>query len=425
MAAILLASIGVAADDDPADIPDEGVDATVTGADFGGAAPLDTSRTVRHWSDETPNGADGVTYRYNMVGADPRTDGSAVIGVDIIPLDVTVAGRAFNGSQITNAVLASPLFSTTYTYQPTPTSPPVTMPYSYVSTAAASTGMGGPGAGGMLSAGNSGVQLLDATMRAQFNKVTSSSYHLVLDPAVHDPVAIDIPDDKGTTVTSPGGVTMANLDLKWFRTRVQNQLGRLNYLDSTRLALFLTYDVLLTTDGSLATFVTGAHGAGLATGNGNGNVRGNGNQPVQTFVWASWLTTGFFSRNRMWNLQDIHSLSHEIVEWAVNPFGTNTVQPWFVSRASQYGCSDEFETGDPVVGLGFTVGMHRFDDNRFSEHRYHVSDQVLLPWFMRSAPQTQSLQHDPTTGRYTFMGDLNRVTDAAGKFIFRNAATGC
>ena len=49
MAAALLASIAVAADD-PADIPDEGIDATITGADFGGAAPLATSRTVRHWS---------------------------------------------------------------------------------------------------------------------------------------------------------------------------------------------------------------------------------------------------------------------------------------------------------------------------------------------------------------------------------------
>ncbi|TMD25937.1 MAG: hypothetical protein E6I92_11250, partial [Chloroflexi bacterium] len=148
MAAALLASIAVVADDDPAEIPDEGINATITGADFGGAAPLPTSRTIRHWSSETTNGDNGVTYRYNMVGADPSTDGSAVIGVDIIPLDVTVAGHQFNGSQITNAVLASPLFSTTYT-MPTNTGP-VTLPYSYVTTAAASNGLGGPGAGGSL-----------------------------------------------------------------------------------------------------------------------------------------------------------------------------------------------------------------------------------------------------------------------------------
>ena len=423
MAAALLASIAVAADDDPADIPDEGIDATITGADFGGAAPLATSRTVRHWSSETTNGVNGVTYQYNMVGADPSTDGSAVIGVDIIPVDVTVGGREFKGSQITNAVLASPLFSTSFTVQTS--TGPVTLPYSYATTAAASNALGGPGVGGSLSPGNSGVQLLDATMRAQFNKIASPFYHLVLDPAVHDPVAIDVPDDKGTIVTSPVGVTMANLDMKWFRTRVQNQLGRLNYLDPTRLALFLTYDVLVTTDGTLATVVVGAHGAGPATGNGNGNVLANGNQPVQTFVWGSWLSTGFFSRNRMWAIQDIHSLSHEIVSWAVDPFVTNTVQPWFVARSSQYGCSDLMETADPVAGLGFAVGAHNFDINRFSEHRYHPSDQAFLPWFMRSDPQTQSKQHDPSVGRFTFLGDLNQVKDATGNRIFQQAATGC
>ena len=412
MAAILVASLAASADDDPGDLADEGLDVTTASTTFGGAAPLDTSRTVPHWSGKTTNPVDQVTYQYNMVGVDPSTDDSAVIGVDIIPLDVNVAGHSFHGSQIVPAVVASPLFQTASVVNG------VTSTNSYASTAFASTGIGGRGAGGQLSPGSSGVQLLDATMRAQFNKV-GSAYHLYLDqPVVHEPVTIDVPDGKGTTLTSPGMVTYADVDQKWFQTRIQNQLGKLGYLDPTRLALFITYDVMLFSGDNLMNVVTGAHGAGPATGQGNGPVSGNGNQPVQTFVWGSWLSSGFFTRARMWAMQDIHSLSHEIVEWAMNPFANNSVQEWFVDRASQYGCSTEFETGDPVVGLGFVVGKHAYDENRFSEHVYHASDQVLLPWFMRSTPETQG-------SRYTFMGSLNRVMAAGGVSVFQHPATGC
>src|SRR5690348_4461488 len=163
LAAFLIASVGVAADDDysAADSPDAdpGVDFNTATTTFGGASPLGTSRTIEHWSGMTANSVDGVTYRYNIVGKDPSTDGSAVIGVDIIPVNVNVAGASFNGTAAVNAVLASPLFANN----------------SYASTPSATTAMGGKGAGGALSAGNDGVQLLDATMRSQFNKVGATA----------------------------------------------------------------------------------------------------------------------------------------------------------------------------------------------------------------------------------------------------------
>ena len=395
MAAILLASVGVMADDySAADSPeaDPGIDlqATTT-TDFGGATPLGTSRTVRHWSGQTANTSDEVTYRYNIVGADPSTGGSAVIGVDIIPVNVNVAGRSFNGTDVVDAVLASPLFQGN----------------SYAKTAAATNANRGKGMGGALSTGNDGVQLLDATMRTQFNQATAdSTYHLVLDtPVVYDPVTIDVPDGKGILMT-PGLITYANVDSHWFATRVQNQLGR-QHLDPTRLAVFLTDDVILSDGPNPAgSLVLGAHGAGPATSSSSGSAHGSGNQPVQTFVWASWLTPGFFSRSTGWAKQDVYSLSHELAEWANNPFGDNTVQPWTSDRAMQYGCSNEFETGDPVFGYGFTLGRNPLHE-RFSDGTYHLSDEALLPWFMRSAPETQATQHDATVGRYTFLGDLN------------------
>jgi len=401
VAALAFSSVGAAADD-PND-PDPGFQFPASSASFGGASPLATSRTVQHWMGQTKNPTDGVTYRYNMVGADPATNGTATVGVDIIPLDVNVAGRSFSGSSIAPAVLASPLFQTG----------------DYTSTVAATNSHGARGAGGALSAGNTGVQLLDSTMRSEFDKV-GTAYHLTFDtPAVQDPVTIDVPADLGTTLTSPGHVTYADVDVKWFQTRIQNEMHRL-HLDPTRLALFLTYDVVLFTGNSpMNCCVIGAHGAGTATGATNGSAHGNGNQPVQTFAWASWLTAGFFSRRTAWAKQDLHSLSHELAEWANNPFADNTVQPWFSPLAPQYGCSGELETGDPVVGVGWAQGTNPYDQNPFSDGTYHPEDEVFLPWFMRSTPATQGSQHDATSGRFTFMGDLN----PSG--IFHLASTGC
>ena len=53
---------------------------------------------------------------------------------------------------------------------------------------------------------------------------------------------------------------------------------------------------------------------------------------------------------------------------------------------------------------------------------YHPEDEVFLPWFMRTAPNTVSeptQSPSPNIGRYTFMGDLNPFPG------FRQPATGC
>src|SRR2546423_14785515 len=107
VSAVLLTSIGAAADDSwPID--DSAVQPT--SVIFGGAAPLATTRTVPHWSGEATNPVDNVTYEFNMVGSNPAGDGSATIGVDIIPIDVNAEGLSFNGSDAVAGGLASPLF---------------------------------------------------------------------------------------------------------------------------------------------------------------------------------------------------------------------------------------------------------------------------------------------------------------------------
>ena len=81
-----------------------------------------------------------------------------------------------------------------------------------------------------------------------------------------------------------------------------------------------------------------------------------------------------------------------------------------------------------MVGIGFAMGANVYqqgpnpDGTQSADGYYHPEDEALLPWFMRTAPNTMS---EPTQnpsaniGRYTFMGDLNPYPG------FRQPATGC
>ena len=390
---------------------------------IGGADVLSTTRTVAHWFGQTLDPSDGVTYGYNMVGADPNncsgSDCDATVTVDIIPLNVIVGGMEFDGTNVVAPVLASPQFALN----------------DYGSTPAATNMALSRGAGGVLSQLDASnlLQLQDATMRAQFNKY--GTYHLKLNPVVHDPVTIVVPGNKGTLLQSGRGVIFASVNVQWWATRMQNLDASLRYIDPTHLPLYLTDAVLLHIGTNpLNCCIIGFHAAGpVPSGNENayGPGHGVGNQPVQTMAWASWITPGIYARPNggvNWALQDIHALSHEVAEWADDPFINNFVEPWLTPTAPQYGCTDVLETGDPVVDIGFAMGTNTFEQGpnpngtQSADGYYHPEDEVFLPWFMRLAPNLVSEPtQSPSTnvGRYTLMGDLNPFPG------FRQPATGC
>ena len=131
----------------------------------------------------------------------------------------------------------------------------------------------------------------------------------------------------------------------------------------------------------------GFHGAGTVPAHTNGSGHGNGKQPVQTFAWATYLTPGIYARNNgsaVWAVQDIQPLSHEISEWADDPFDNNWVEPWVTPTAPQNGCTGVMETGDPVVGIGFAMGGNSYfqganpNGTHSADGYYHPEDEVLL-----------------------------------------------
>jgi hypothetical protein len=386
---------------------------------LGGADVLPSTRTIPHWWGSTLDPNNGITYGYNMVGANPSTcSGSAcdvTIQADITPVIVNIDGLTFSGNDVLAATLASPQFQVN-DYGSTP-----------FATAGAPNIPRGPG--GVLSQLDAGnlLQLEDATMRAQFNKY--GSYHLRLHPNVLAPVTINVPNNQGVLLQSARGVIFADVNYSWWSAQIRNLE---NDADPTHVPIYATDDVLLHVGKDIFNCcVIGFHGT-RATGLGGGNANSKGNAPVQTFAWATYLSPGIYAQpngGSDWAVQDIHPISHEIAEWGDDPFVNNTVEPWLTPTAPQYGCTGVLETGDPVVGIGFAKGTNTFrqgpnpDGSASSaDGYYHPEDEVFLPWFMRSAPNTISEPtQSPSTniGRYTLMGDLNPFPG------FRNPATGC
>lgn len=385
----------------------------------GGATVLPTTRTVQHWWGSTLDPTNGVTYGYNMVGANPYDCAGAAcdvtIEVDITPIIVNIDGLTFSGMDVLPATLASPQFSDN-DFGSTP----------FATDAGFARGPGGPLS--QFDAGNP-LQLQDATMRAQFNRAfPGDPYHLRLHPNVLPAVTINVPKNQGTLLQSGRGVVFADIDVGWWSAQINN----LNTKgDPTHLPLYLTDSVLLYSGNNVFNCcIIGYHGT-RAVGNGGGSTNSNGNAEVQTFAWASYVAPGIYARPNggvYWALQDIHAISHEIAEWADDPFVNNTVQPWLTPTAPQYGCTAYLETGDPVVGIGFAMGANVFaqgpnpNGTQSADGFYHPEDEALLPWFVRTAPNLVSEPtQSPSTnvGRYTLMGDLNPFSG------FRQPATGC
>lgn len=416
---------------------------------MGGADVLPTTRTVQHWYSTAVDPHNGVTYGFNMVGANPYTCGNgsacdATVPVDIVPLTVNIGGSTFSsGSNVLDATLASPQFAPTdFTSTPHST---VIVPDEFLADGtlnpAYNPNAPGFGSGGLLSPGNTNVQLQDATMRSQFNRAgAGDSYHLRLAPTVHPAITIDVPRQQGVIAASVRGVRNARIDVGWWSSKLNNLMKSLSYVDPTHLVLFLTDDVVLYDGNDPANCcIIGYHGAGKVTGNGAGSTHSNGNAVVQTFAWGSYVSPGIFNPQYDWALQDIHAISHEIAEWGDDPFTNNWVEPWLTPTAPQYGCTNILETGDPVVGIGFSSGSNTFrqlpggtiswTDAAGIHHTiattdgtYHPEDEALLPWFLRfpsNATGSQPTQPPLTGGRYTFMGSLNPYPG------FRAPATGC
>ncbi len=378
-----------------------------------GAKPLSTDKTIPYWHGQFTDPTNATTYGYNMVGTDPASNTASTVPVDVIPLNLVFTGSggyALNGADVVDRTVNSPVF-TTRDYSTTAEVSGATDP---------KTGVTPVLPGGTLSPGNVGVQYEDAVMRSQFNKTGSSGYHVNLgQPTVAAPVTIKVPANQGLAFQNSGHVPLGLVSISWFSGQIQSLMGQM-HVDPTHVPIFLTDNVMLYIGNTSNCCVIGYHGATKAPGNGTGPSGAQGSQQLQTFAYAAYTTPGTFNPSRDPFLRDIHALSHEIAEWGDDPFVNNAVDPWVTPTAPQYGCTSLLETGDPVVGIGFTLPGNTYDTGTFADGFFHPEDEVFLPWFARQDPNTTAqATQSGTGGRYTLMGDLNPYPG------FRQPATGC
>jgi hypothetical protein len=354
------------------------------------AGTVTGGRTIPYFTYTGTDPNNGVSYTLEIVGADPALGTTTTVPVLIIPLVLNFAnGGVLDATARAAAVANSPIFANT----------------------AYSAQMAGGATG----------QYGDAVMQAQANAF-NSGYHVLLGtPTVLPAQVINVPQNHGTAfitsqVFNNDGVAYCLIDSTWFLSQVNNLMNAL-HIPPEALAMFISDNALLYGETYSQCCTWGFHGAGnfhFTTG-GSGPVDSNGNAEVNTFIWASYLEPGTFTKPRrvpIDGLQDIAAVSHEVSEWLNDPFVLNRVTPWSTPTAPQYGCDSLLESGDPLVGVWFPLSGN-LDPSPLAEGVWHPQDSVFPQWFLRQSP---SSAYD---GHYTFMGTNNTYPP------FHTVATGC
>ncbi len=287
-------------------------------------------------------------YPYQIVGTDPSA-GSATTTVPtaVIPLDLTFSnGTTLKGSSKLQATLESPIFKK-----------------------------------GDYTSGH--TQYGDAIQRAEFWKYVSKSsknYHVLLgSPKVYPTVSLTVPADVGQQVVGKRtGASIGLISIDWFDSQLQALITQL-HLSPKTLPIFLDYNTFLYQGTASNCCILGYHTALYSTD-------AQGKSTIQTYSFAAYSDPGIFGTAP---IEDVHGLSHEISEWYNDPFVDNATPTWSVPSAPQYGCNGALETGDPLVGIGFTV------------NGYHLQDEAFFSWFSKQVPSIG------INGQYTYMGTFS------------------
>lgn len=326
-----------------------------------------TAITIPYFRSSFIDPTNGVTYPYTMVGSDPSAGAvSTTIPTVIIPLSFTFdastdsAFHTLDGTARVTDTVNSPVFQNA--------------DIGASANVTASTPPAGVAPDPRIVNEPSDVtQLGDAIYRAQWGK-TGTGYHVLLgQPTVLPTVSFNVPKNQGFILV--GSVSHSHIGLmsySWFSSRLKNTLSNLK-ISPQVLPIFLVNNVFLYIGNTSNCCVLGYHGA-------NSSLNGNGKQQVNTYMFASYSDPNIFAPNdgdAISYIQDIHGLSHEVQEWYDDPFVNNIINPWLTPTAPQYGCTAYLETGDPVVGYGWTISLNGKD--------YHPEDEVHYSWFARES----------------------------------------
>lgn len=359
------------------------------GADFGvvpGTHPSAGSPTVPTWNDTFTDPTTGATGSVDIVGRqDPRSPaaGTTTIPTEVVPIDLSFAGnggQAFNGSEVSQAVMGSPIFR--------------------------------PGDYSAFS-DNTGVQYLDAVMRSEFDQVGSSPYHLALTPSLLPTLSLSVPQDHGQVLAYPSGIQYGCVDAYWLFDRIWEYIHTHGIQPSTLPVFVFEYTRGgIMSHGTCIPAYSGLHGAGNV---GRGHGASNSETMGQTWIISTYEPTAIrpITPDHPYTYRDIDTLGHEVSEWANDPYGLNHVPGYLFPPPGTTDpgsfCDTMFETGDPANEYMLSLpGNTYFQDIPTNDGTWSLQDEVFLPWFIRQTPNTTSEPEASSgSGRYTFFGDMN------------------
>ena len=215
------------------------------------------------------------------------------------------------------------------------------------------------------------TQYIDAFQRAEFWNVLKDrdDYHLLLSPVVTlSPIAINIPADQGLTLPpadfpacGPFGIVDIDFFDAYLNTNVLPALAP--QVNAGNFPIFLLYNTVLAFTPQTNLFdccVLGYHGT-------------TNFLPLGTYSPSDFDTTGLFGSTQ----GDSNTLSHEVGEWANDPFGNNPTPLW--GHTGQVaGCQGNLEVGDPLSGTNFSPIGGR------NGYTYHLQELAFFSWFFTS-----------------------------------------
>jgi hypothetical protein len=212
-------------------------------------------------------------------------------------------------------------------------------------------------------------QLTSAFQRAEFWTFAqpggvNPTYGLQLAGKTLPKVTINVPSaDRATAGISCGNGLLGAINLNWLDPFIQNTLipslasaG----VNSTTVPIFLLHNVVEFIGNTSNCCVLGYHNA-------------FGSSSVQTYGVAEYDNSSAFGSG----VSDISVLTHEIGEWANDPYTNNPTPAWGnIGQVS--GCQNNLEVGDPLSGTTF--------DDMVGSFTYHPQELAFFSWFYHQSP---------------------------------------
>ena len=341
-------------------------------------AAVSSGNTLPLWTFNARAARDGRHHLGAMVGTNPFTSpGTSTIPSQIIPLILHMHSIGVSFDPNTGIITTVPGH---VTFDPTEAdnscmSAPNNVPAAVLS----QSPIFNPASFTFGSINLGTTQYIDAFQRANFYQVLGSDiadYHVLLGPvSTLRGVEINVPAVEGIAITDPTFFAPAPfsiptfcgpvglVDFLWLDSylndRVLPELAK-EGVNPTTLPIFMIYKTWETdpTEQVYSCCIGGYHSfGGFPT-------------PTQTYSVSDFDTTGMFGPSAT----DTAIISHEVGEWANDPFTNNLVPPWG-GTGQVPGCQDNLEVGDPLTGTTISpVTM----PNGFS---YQLQELAFFSWF--------------------------------------------